>query len=113
MGGGSSKTAPKKASKLEEQRKEMRALFKKYDRDHSGSIDAKEFEALLFDLKILWNSQQQQEALAQIDTSHNHKIEIDEFESFYFGDHDGSRSGLQKKFMEREIEELKARLTHK
>jgi hypothetical protein len=60
------------------------ALFRKFDTDHSGSIDFKEFQHLAHAACGEWlNDQQSREIIASLDADCNGTIDLDEFRQWF------------------------------
>jgi Ca2+-binding EF-hand superfamily protein len=49
----------------------VKALFKKYDTDGSGDIDAKEFQVLAFDLGLVLTDDEAKTFVKELDTDGN------------------------------------------
>ena len=58
---------------------EIREIFQHYDHDQNGTIDPREFGALLDALGPGFSEEEAQTGLADIDLNANGKIEFDEF----------------------------------
>ena len=74
-GGGSSGTAAITAT--------IRVVFKKYDKDHSGSIDASELRAVMDDLGIELDDEQADRVYRAVDKDNSGQIDIDEFAAWW------------------------------
>jgi len=77
----------KKGTK-EEATFEGKALFRAYDRNHSGSLDAREFATFLHDLyqslgRPLPTTAEVQETMKAVDTNGSGKIEAQEFHKWW------------------------------
>lgn len=59
--------------------KKVKALFKKYDTDGSGDIDAKEFQILAFDLGLVLTDDEAKTFVKELDTDGNGTVDFAEF----------------------------------
>lgn len=76
-GVGSKKTAASKSSEPSEE--DVARSFSAYDRDGTGSIDTKDIQSLLKDLKVPLNADQLAQAVGQLDPNKTSKVSFGEF----------------------------------
>eukprot|EP00033_Pygsuia_biforma_P001434 GCRY01001618.1.p1 GENE.GCRY01001618.1~~GCRY01001618.1.p1 ORF type:complete len:171 (-),score=42.15 GCRY01001618.1:397-909(-) len=58
-------------------------IFKKYDKDGSGSIDVKEFKAMVMDMGYHLSDEEYSVAVLQLDSDGNGSIDLNEFKKFW------------------------------
>jgi len=61
----------------------IRVVFKKYDKDHSGSIDASELRAVMDDLGIELDDEQADRVYRAVDKDNSGQIDIEEFAAWW------------------------------
>jgi calmodulin len=80
--------------------KELRKAFAKYDKDGSGSIDAKELAALAEDLAEPLSEEEIDEGMKSMDSSGNGMIEFEEFVNWIAGERDKeSHKGMKMRML--------------
>lgn len=78
-----SSTAPIHKPLTDEKRKKIEEMFKKYDKDGSGSIDLKELRKMITDLGAEITSEEAALAMQQLDKDGNFTCSLDEFILFW------------------------------
>ena len=76
------------------QRADVEKIFKRFDADHSGSIDAGEFKAMIKDLCIPLDDSELMRTMEIVDTDGNGTIEFNEFFSWYTADPKNSKASM-------------------
>ncbi|ELR11143.1 EF hand domain containing protein [Acanthamoeba castellanii str. Neff] len=86
--------------------KKVKALFKKYDTDGSGDIDAKEFQILAFDLGLVLTDDEAKTFVKELDTDGNGTVDFAEFLTWW-NNPDKKVAGVEN---ENKLKALKMRL---
>ena len=75
-------------------RADVEKIFKRFDADHSGSIDAAEFRAMIKDLCIPLGENELMRTMKIVDTDRNGTIEFEEFFAWYTADPSNSKASM-------------------
>lgn len=76
------------------QRMDVENIFKRFDADSSGSIDASEFQAMIKDLCIPLGDNELMRTMAIVDTDGNGTIEFNEFFAWYTADVSNAKASM-------------------